>query len=161
MDAIKGLLKIYVADIQLSLPLSALFNDVEQIEDLVCTSSSLPKTCLLLSKLEVHCFRDPPDDGLSYDLTGDRQRGDSSPVVAIYSWLLSAAPSRWHPPSSYQVVVSPPIFLQRVAKELVLQTLDSALIEEFCIDAVLFWGSFVFEGSDGCHYFLFSLVVRC
>jgi len=68
MNAIESLLKLHVVDIQLPLPFGALFNDVAQSEDLVCTSSSLPKTCLLLSELQIHCFRDPPDDELSKDL---------------------------------------------------------------------------------------------
>ena len=64
MDAIESLLKIHVVDIQLPPPFSALFDDVVQSEDLVHASLSFSKTCLLLTKLLVHCFRDLPDDNL-------------------------------------------------------------------------------------------------
>ena len=38
---------------------------------------------MFLSESLVHCFRDPPNDDLGWDLAGDRQKGDSSPVIAI------------------------------------------------------------------------------
>ena len=65
VDAIKSLLEIHIVDIQLPLSFSALLDDVAQSEDLVYTFSPLSKTCLFLSKLLVHCFRDPLDDELS------------------------------------------------------------------------------------------------
>ena len=53
--AVKSLLKVYKVDIELSLPICALLYDVTQGEDLVCTSPSFPKPCLLSSQLLVHC----------------------------------------------------------------------------------------------------------
>ena len=55
VHAVKSLLKVYKVDVELSLPLSALFYDVTQGEDLVCASLSFPKSCLLSSQLLVHC----------------------------------------------------------------------------------------------------------
>ena len=55
VHAVKSLLKVYKVDVELSLPLSALFYDVIQGEDLVCASLSFPKSCLLSSQLLVHC----------------------------------------------------------------------------------------------------------
>ena len=56
VDAVKNLLKIHVVHVQLPLPFRALFNDVEQSEDLVHASSSFFNTCLLMSKSQVHYF---------------------------------------------------------------------------------------------------------
>ena len=53
-----------------------------------------------------------------------RQKGDSSPDQCFNcSGLLSSEASQWHPASSCQVVISPPILLQRVTEELVLPSL--------------------------------------
>ena len=81
MDAVESLLKIHIVDIQLPLPYNALFNDVVDSEDLVHASLSFLKTCLLLAKSLVHCFRDLPEGELSWELAGYSPRGDSSPVV--------------------------------------------------------------------------------
>ena len=64
MDAVESLLKIHAVDVQLLLPFSELFGDVSQSEDLVHASLSFVKTCLVLTELLVHSFRDPPDDEL-------------------------------------------------------------------------------------------------
>lgn len=56
--------QIHVVGVQLPLPFSGLFDDVAHSKDLVRASSSLSKTCLLLSESLVYCFRDPPDDEL-------------------------------------------------------------------------------------------------
>ena len=54
----------------------------------------------------------------------NRQKGDSSPDQCFNcSGLLSSEASQWHPASSCQVVISPPILLQRVTEELVLPSL--------------------------------------
>ena len=82
VDAVKGLLKIYVVDVQLPLPFRALL-DISQGEDLVCASSSFPESRLFFPELLVHCLRDPPDDECGEDLGGNRQDGDSSPVVTV------------------------------------------------------------------------------
>ena len=99
-----------VVDVQLPLPFSALFNGVAQNKYLVHASLCFAKTCLLLLESLVHCFL----------LRTDRR------VTPLQLLQLLRAPFFgifMMTPSSCQVVVSPPILLQRGAEELVLQAM--------------------------------------
>ena len=68
----KAFSKSKKVNVKLSPPLCALLYDVTQGEDLVCTSLSFPKPCLLSSQLLVHCVGYSLDDDLGQDLAGYR-----------------------------------------------------------------------------------------
>ena len=68
----KSLLKVYKVDVDLCLPLCALFYDVTQGNDLVWASLSFPKPCLPSCQLSVHCVGYSLDDDYGQDLAGCR-----------------------------------------------------------------------------------------
>ena len=89
----------------------------------LCHSVHCSKTCLLLSKSLVHCFR---DNELGWDLAGDRRKDDYSPFVTVaqgsFLWNL-------HDDT-----------LRPVNRQVVLNNLCCKIwlcLEEFCIEAVL------------------------
>ena len=125
---------------------SALLDDVAQSEDLVCASLSFSKTCLLLSELLVHCFRDPPDGGLSKDLAVDGQKGESSPFVTLAQGsFLKNLHDTLHLVFRCSCFSSDSYYHKEWLKNLC------------CVETVLSQGFSVFEGSDGSHDFVFFL----
>ena len=71
VDAVDCLLQVHKVELELSLPFSALLDDVTQCEDLVYASSTLPEAHLFLPQLLTYCIILPLDDDLHGDLAWD------------------------------------------------------------------------------------------
>ena len=56
MDAVEGLFKVNEVDVELSLPLSTLFYNISEYENLVSTSRSLAESCLFFPESTVTGF---------------------------------------------------------------------------------------------------------
>ena len=121
-----------------SMMLRRVRSDLDE-DDLVCASSSFSKSCLLSSEWLVHCFTDLPDPA------GDRQKGDSSPVVTV---VQGSFPRNLHI-DTLRPVINYLFFLPYCCKENLCCKLWLCL-EEVCIEAVLSRAFSLFEGSDGC-----------
>lgn len=83
VNVVKGLLKIHDVDIQLPLPLCALFSDVTQCECLLRTSSTFPDLCLFFLKLVVYCIWYSSYNNFGKYFAGDKQNSGAMPVVAV------------------------------------------------------------------------------
>lgn len=83
MDAIKSLLEVYEVDVKLSMPFTALLNDIPESEDLVDASFHFPKTGLFITEYLVHCCCNTVCNDFTEYFAGNRKKCDAPPIVAI------------------------------------------------------------------------------